>query len=129
MFCIVVKQKSIVEYYSMPQSTVSNIFRQEMHNNQKQDSETRVRKPKSSKTAVRALLKYARKNRFRSLNCIASEFIESTGIQISTRTVLKYLHQNGFKNYVAVSMPHLLKKQQRNRMKWAKKHKKWDNDK
>ncbi len=73
-----------------------------MHNDEKQDSETMGRKPKLSKRVVRALLKHARKNRFRSLNCIVS-----TGIQISTRTVRKYLHQNGFNNYFAVSKPHL----------------------
>ena len=129
MHCMGVKQKDIVEYYGMPQSTVSNIIRRGMHNNEKEDAETRGRKPKLSKRAVRTLLKCTKKNRFRSLHSIASEFIESTGIQITTRTLRKYLHQNGVNNYVAVSKPHLSKKQQRNRMKWAKKHQMWDDSK
>ena len=35
IFCIIVKQKSIVRYYSTPQSTVNKIFRRGMRKNKK----------------------------------------------------------------------------------------------
>jgi len=60
MYCMGVKQKDIVEYYNMPQSTVSNVIRREIRNNEKQDCETRGRKRKLSQRAVRALIKYAK---------------------------------------------------------------------
>ena len=49
--------------------------------------EKRERKPKLSTKSMRALFKYARKNRFKSATAIAYEFIESTGLTISTTVV------------------------------------------
>ena len=123
-----VKQKDIVAYYGMPQSTVSNIIRRGRDNNDASSIEKRGRKRKLSTRSIRALLKYARKNRFKSATEIASEFIESTGLTVSTKTVRRYLHGNGVNNYVAISKPHLSKKNLRARMRWAKKHTQWSNE-
>ena len=100
-----VKQKDSVECYEMPQSTVCNIISRGRDNNDASSIEKRGRKRKLSRTSICALLKYARKKRFKSATAIASEFIASTGLTISTKTVRRYSCLSQYGQCPAIRIP------------------------
>ena len=120
-----VKQKTIVEYYGMKQSTVANIVRRERNNN---ESLQRGRKLKLSERAQRALLKLVRENRFKPLHYITAEFNKFSPCTVSVKTVKRYLHRHGIRNYVAVSKPFLSKNNVCRRKQWDANHAKWCNE-
>ena len=115
-----VRQKDIVQYYQMPQSTVANIIRRG------RNTEKRGRKQKLSDRSIRNLLSCARKNRFCSIHTITAKFNEFSTIKVCVNTVRSILHKNGMKNYVAASKPFLSKLNIKRRRKWAQEHQYWD---
>ena len=74
MHAVGVKQVDIVRYYDMPKSTVSTIIKECRTTIYGGSSEKRAWKPKLSSRSIRKLLSYARKNRFKPLHVIATEY-------------------------------------------------------
>ncbi len=125
MTAIGVKQKDIVQHYSMPQSAVSNVIRRMRASNGNNEIETRGRKQKLSARRVRMLLKCSKKHRSKSISTITAEFNKGREEFISVSTVRRMQHENGIQNYVAATKPFSLSINMKKHMKWARKHAFW----
>ena len=105
MHAVGVKQKNILQHYSMPQSTVAHIMRKGRKTNKNERSEKRGRKSKLTARSSRSLLLHVRKNRFKPLRIIAAEFNIYRDNPGSISTIRRTLHKNGIRNYVVVTKP------------------------
>ena len=117
-----VKRKAIVQYFGMPQSTVSNILRKSRASDGNNGPKKRGRKQILSPRSIRNLLKYAKKNRFKSLHTITNEFNESRAETVSMSTVRRVLHKNGIQRYATVTKPFLSIRNVKARIQWARRH-------
>ena len=113
----------------MPQSTISGIIRKGRGTNANSSIETRGREHKFFRRSIRALLKFAEKNCFKSAYVIAAEFMGATGLKICIMTLRRCLHKYGPISYVAVSRRYFSSENMCTRMKWAKKHQQWSDEK
>ncbi len=120
-----VKQKEIVQHYSMPQSTAANIIRRSKEKDGNNELEKCGRKKILSPRSVRALLKCGRKNKFKSLRSITKAFNQEHDKRISMSTARRILYENRMHNYVVAAKPFLSPLNKQKRMKWARVHESW----
>ena len=66
-----------------------------------------------------------KKNRKSTLNVLQSEFLQSTSIDVSTRTLQRYIHESGFYARVGKRKPFVSPKNKKIRFEWAKERLNW----
>ena len=71
---------------------------------------------------MRNLLKYVRKNKFKSLRVITAEFNESREDKVSMRTVVRVLQDHGIQNFIAVTKTFLTTKRLKRWIEWPRIH-------
>ncbi len=66
-------------------------------------------------------------NKLKPLHVTASKFRTTKGERISTRTIRRYVHRAGIRNYNAVFKPYLTRNHINARLHWAIKRRNWIN--
>ncbi len=123
-----VRQKVVVQHYSMQQFTASSIIRRRNENGNNERTVKRGRMPKSTPRCIRSLLKYTSENIFKPLHVITARFDQFRAVPVCRRTVRRVLEKNIIKNYVAACKPYLTRDHQKIRMLWALHHQHWSNE-
>ena len=119
------RQCDIVQYYIMPQSTVSNIICRGRIPKITKNIELKM---KLTSRATRTLLKTVSENKFQSSSVIASIYNKYSYVAISARAVRRTLKRNGIRNYAAASKPFLSSKNMTARYEWALNYKEWTDE-
>ncbi len=125
MYSIDVRVKDIAQYYDTKQPTVSNIIRRLLTTNLKPVRKKMGRKPKLSERGMRLLRQYILYNKFEPLYIIAARFHESVGLNLSARTVRRYIRKLKMDCYIVVQKPYPSTKNIGARILWARNHEKW----
>jgi transposase len=83
-------------------------------------------RPRSIDTkAEHELKQIVKKCKRASVPLLNEKFREKTGIQVSDRTLIKYLHKIGFHSCIPVAKPLLSSQQRENRLNWCLERKEW----
>ena len=106
-----------------PRSTISNVIRRYKKQNV---SKRRGRKPSLCIRSLRRLQRSIHENPFKPLALITAEFNTYSAIQLSERTIRRYIHKLKLNSYVSVQKPFLLSRHRVARVEWARKHHGWD---
>ena len=76
----------------------------------------------------RHLLRLVKKDRKSTINILQNEFLQSISINASTRTLQRYLHEEGFYARVGKRKPFVSKKNKKIRFEWAKERLHWTSE-
>ena len=99
-------QKDVAARFNLSKSAVSKIFKKCRSNTQR-ITKKRERKFKLNAAALRILQRILQKNNEKALHISVVEFREYYDYKLSIKTVRRYLHRCGLRNYAAVSKPYL----------------------
>jgi transposase len=83
------------------------------------------RPSKLTKRDTRHLVRLLKTNRKASLNNLTNEFIESTSTNVCSRTVQRYLHEEGFYGRVGKRKPFVNERNRKIRLEWSRERINW----
>ncbi len=117
-----VRQVEIAQSYDMPKSTISNIFKCKLVD---EEAETRGRNKKISLWDTRSILKVADELHFKPAHKIASTYNRFVPISVRVSPLRGTLKNNGVQNYSAASKPYISLRIMKSRLQWADPHEQW----
>src|SRR6266498_3245621 len=74
----------------------------------------------------RHLEKLLKENRRTNIHELTDNFVASTSTNVNTRTVKRYLHDQGFYERVGVKKPLVTEPNRKKRLLWAQEHENWE---
>ena len=118
-----IKQFVIVKYFGISKTTISMILKK--FSAATIGSKKWGPKYKLNEAAIRILKRVIIKNNMKPLYLSVTEFKEDCGYKIYIKTIRKYIHKCGIRNYAAASKPYLMPHHILNRERWAYMRKNW----
>lgn len=97
--------KDLVQYYKIPQSTISNVIRRRKARHGTRNTVKHGRPGKLDDEALKQLEVVILANRFMTLERLCTVFCNVSGIGISSRRLRGYIHKLSFGNHSAVRKP------------------------
>ena len=76
----------------------------------------------------RHLEKLLKENRRTNIHKLTDNFVASTSTNVNTRTVKRYLHDQGFYGRVGVKKPLVTEPNRKKRLLWAQEHENWEKE-
>jgi transposase len=123
-----IKQCIISEELGVPKSTVNDTIKRYKKTGSA-TPEKRPGRPKIlTKRDTRTLQRIICKDRFSPLGDVTDRLNSSLNTNFHHNTVRKYLHNEGLGNYTAQKKPLLTRKQRKDRLRWSKDKKNWQEE-
>ncbi len=123
-----IKQEDVAARFNLSKSAVFKIFKK-CRSNTRKITKKRGRVFKLNAASLRILQRILPKNNKKGLHISVAEFREYYGYKLYIKTVRRYLHRSGLRNYAAVSKPYSCFRHIVARKQWANMHKEWDTTK
>lgn len=121
-------ERQISEGLEFPKSTIHNIITKYKENNTTTTESRSGRPPMLSSRNVRYLVNIVKENRQQSVEEITKKFSESLDLSPSTKTIRRYLNNEGYYGRAGLRKPLISEANRKKRLNFCKERKDWDSE-
>ena len=121
-------ERDIMDILDHPKSTIHNIIEKYKIEHQISNAPRSGRPPKLTERNVRYLVKTVKKDRQQSLDEITEKFNQTSIVSVSSSTIKRTLHDEGFYGRAGKRKPLVSKANRKKRLEWCRTRRDWDSE-